>query len=253
MKCIRLFIVAALLGASGAAMAQDSAPAADAAIDPRAMDALDRMGKALRALQQFEVHADSTSELVLESGEKVEFGGTVDYKVKAPHGLYARLHSDRRERELYYDGKSLTIYAPKSKFYATLPAPGTLGALVEKAQSDYGLEMPLADLFVWGTEKAPVSEIQRATFVGPAFIGETPVAHYAYRQGDSDWQVWLDGDALPRKLVIVDNDSAERPEYTAVLDWNKAASPPADAFAFKPGADAYEISFYPAVAEEGGK
>jgi hypothetical protein len=244
------FFLAPLLCIAGAAHSQQ-VPAQDAnapqaaAVDQQAMDALDRMGKALRAMKQMELHADTTEEVVLDDGQKVEFGGAVEYKVKSPHGLYAKVDKDRRHREYYYDGKTLTIYAPRMKYYARLPAPDTVGGLVAKAQADYGIEMPLADLYYWGTDKAPRTAVTRAMYVGPAFLGKTPVAQYAFRQGDVDWQVWLDGEALPRKLVIVDTSIPERPEYTAALDWTKNASIADTQFEFTPGEDAYEIKFYP--------
>jgi hypothetical protein len=57
--------------------------------------------------------------------------------------------------------------------------------------------------------------------------------------------VWIDKDSLPRKLVIVDTSTAERPEYTAVLDWSPGEMVSGDAFAFKPSDDDFEILFYP--------
>lgn len=249
-------LIAVALAMAGSAFAQDAATDPPA-VDPKAMEALDRMGKALRALGPFSVHAESTAELVLEDAEKVEFSGQVDYQVIPPNKLHASLVSDRREREFYYDGKTLTIYAPTSGFYATLPAPATLRGLVDKAQNEYGVEMPLADLFLWGTDAAPASEITRATYIGRGRIDGDAVAHFAYRQGNTDWQVWLDGEALPRKLVIADTSTPERPEYTAQLDWAKGETVSADAFAFKPGDDDYEIAFFPTVvitgSQEGGQ
>jgi len=252
MRGMRWIIATGLACLAAPVFAQDAGPRPPA-VDPQAMQALDRMGKALRALSQFEVSADSTSEVVLEDGRKIELGGTVDYKVRRPNGLFAKLKSDRRDREFYYDGKTLTIFAPATNFYATLPAPDTIGALVQKAQDDYGLEMPLADLFWWGTDKAPKSEIKSATFVGPAFLHGEPVAQYVFRQGDVDWQVWLDKQDMPRKLVIVDNTASERPEFSAMLDWKPGASFSNDTFAFKPSKDDYEILFFPGtlVAQEG--
>ncbi|UHQ18886.1 DUF2092 domain-containing protein [Lysobacter sp. KIS68-7] len=254
MQRIHVVIATGLLCLVAPAFAQDAGPTPPA-VDPQAMQALDRMGKALRGLSQFEVTADSTSEVVLEDGRKIELGGTVDYKVRRPNGLFAKLKSDRRDREFYYDGKTLTIYSPSTQFYATLPAPDTIGGLVQKAQDDYGLEMPLADLFWWGTEKAPKTEIKSATYVGPAFLHGEPVAQYVFRQGDVDWQVWLDKQDMPRKLVIVDNTASERPEFTATLDWKPTATFADDTFAFKPSNDAYEILFFPGtlVAQEGTK
>jgi hypothetical protein len=240
---------------AGSADAQDAAaaePTTAPAVDPKAMDALGRMGLALRTMKEFAVRADTTAEVVMEDGQKLEFAGTTDYKVRPPTGLFAEVKNDRKKRQYFYDGKTFTVYAPSTKYYATLPAPGTLGELVLAAQ-DYGLELPLADLFWWGTDKAPTSAITRATYVGPARLGERNVAHYAFRQTGVDWQVWLDGEALPRKLTIIDTSQAERPEYTAQLDWNRAPALSDASFTFAPPDGAYEIEFIPAVAAAAGK
>ena len=252
-RVLRISVLALLLGAAcmpGVAQETGEKAAATPAVDPRAMDALDRMGKALHAMKQFSLRADATKEVVMEDGQKLEFGGTVNYKVRPPDRMYAELNSDRKKRQYFYDGKTLTIYSPSTKYYATLPAPDTLGELVVAAES-YGLEMPLADLFWWGTDKAPTSAITSATYVGPARLGERNVAQYAFRQKDVDWQVWLDGEALPRKLVITDLSQAERPQYASLLEWDKAPQFNDASFTFTPGDDAYEIEFIPvAVATE---
>ena len=35
---------------------------------------------------------------------------------------------------MYYDGKSLTLYEPAAQYYATVPAPATLDAMLDAAQ-----------------------------------------------------------------------------------------------------------------------
>ena len=62
--------------------------------------------------------------------------------------------SDLRERQIYYDGKNVTIYSPRLGYCASFDAPPTIKETVQKARADYNVELPLADLFTWGTEKA---------------------------------------------------------------------------------------------------
>jgi hypothetical protein len=95
------------------------------------------MGAYLRSLKTFEVRADTTIDEVLTSGQKVQFAGTLDYRVQAPNRLRAEVNNDRRHRKFFYDGKSLTQYAPRMKYYATIPAPGTLSELVQLADQKY--------------------------------------------------------------------------------------------------------------------
>src|SRR5262245_34795881 len=78
----------------------DATPAA-ATKDADAMAALDRMGAALRRLNSFSLHAAITSEEVLTSGQKLQYGGTVDFRVRRPDGFRIEMVSDRQARTIY--------------------------------------------------------------------------------------------------------------------------------------------------------
>jgi hypothetical protein len=79
--------------------------------------------------------------------------------------------------------------------------------------------------------------------VGDATIDGTPTTQYAFRQGPVDWQVWIAKGAqpLPRKIVIVDRTDDARPAYSVRLNWTLNPTLAADAFTFRPGADAKQI------------
>lgn len=245
------------IAASDQASGPPSAASATAAatVQPEAVAALERMGKYLRSLKAFTVHGDNTIDLVMEDGQKLEFPGTVDYKVRAPNGLQLDMRSDRKERQLFYDGKTLTIYGPRNKLYASKPAPPTIAALLDAAQDKYGIELPLADLFLWGTDKAPTTALKSAAFIGPARIGDAVTDHYAFRQEGVDWQLWIEaGDKpLPRRLVITTTDDPAQPQYASTLTWNTAPVLKDSAFTFTPPKDAARIELVEvdAVAVEG--
>lgn len=226
-----------------AAASTANAPATTATVDPKAVAALNAMGSYLRGLKQFSVRADTTLDLVMDDGQKLEFPGTVDYKVRAPNGLRIDVKSDRKEREMYYDGKTLTVYAPRMKYYASVEAPPTIHDLMTKANDQYGIELPLADLFLWGTDADQSKALKSAIFVGPARIGGTVTEQYAFRQDGVDWQVWVEaGDKpLPRRLVITTTDDPSLPQYAATLTWNTAAQFKDSSFAFTPAKDAKRI------------
>jgi hypothetical protein len=78
------------------------------------------------------------------------------------------------------------------KYYASVTAPPTIPAALEFAAQKYGLEVPLADLFFWGTDKAHLEDIQAAINVGPGSIDGVLCDHYAFRQEDVDWQLWIE-------------------------------------------------------------
>jgi len=223
--------------------AATASTAATPAIDPKAVAALEKMGKYLRTLKNFELKGDTTLEVVDDSGQKLQFPGTVQYQVRPPTGMKLTVKTDRKEREFFYDGKTFTVYGPKNKYYASVDAPPTLHGLIEVARDQYGIELPLPDLFLWGTPDAPTSALTGARFIGPARIDGTVTEQYAFRQDGVDWQLWLEqGDKpLPRRLVITTTDDPAQPQYAADLTWNTNATFKDSAFTFVPPKDAARI------------
>jgi hypothetical protein len=221
-----------------------TAPSAAATLlDAKAIGALTAMGKYLRSLKSFTLHADTAIDEVLTTGQKIQFAGSLDYTVAFPNRLRAEVRSDRRTRDYYFDGKSLTQYAPRMNYYATIAAPGTLSELVQVANQKFGLPLPLADLFLWGTDKSGVEDITAASYFGPARIGGRDCSHFAYRQPNVDWQIWIEKGArpLPCKIVITTTDEPAQPQYAAVLKWDVAPKLQASTFVFTPPKDARRI------------
>ena len=254
MRAIPLYLAVgvALLSATPAAAqsttstkagAAAPATASSAAVDPKAVAALEKMGAYLRTLKQFSVHGDSTFDLVMDDGQKLQFPGTVDYKVRAPNALAIDLKTDRKDRQLLYDGKQLTVYGARTGYYATVDAPSTTRDLLATLADDYGIELPLVDLFLWGTDKAPASALTSAAFVGPARINGTATDQYAFRQDGVDWQVWIEqgNKPLPRRMVITTTDDPTMPQYASTLTWNTNASFNDSNFTFAPPKDAKRI------------
>ncbi len=235
------------------AQAATPKPAATAAAataserDPEALAALQRMGAALRALKQFSLTSDASTEVVLEDGQKIELDGKVSYRVKTPNQVFVELDSDRQQRQLIYDGKALTVYAPKLKYYAQVNGlHATLGELVEQAATRYDIEFPLADMFLWGTDKAPSSLIRSARHIGGGTQDGQPIEQYAFQQEGVDWQVWISkASSLPVKLIINSLDDPAQPQYRARLRWDTRTPVPDSAFAFTPPADAHRIKLVP--------
>lgn len=222
------------------------APAAEAPapdIDPEAMKALTSMGAYLRGLKVFQVEAVTTDEDVLADGQKITYGGVANILAQVPNRLRADVANDRFDRQYLYDGKTFTVLAKRVNYYATVPAPPTIGQLVDKLEIENGLEVPLTDLFRFGGTKWTAEGIKAATDVGPSNVGGTTCEQYAFRQDDIDWQIWVQlGDhPLPRKLVITTKTDDARPQHTAVYTWNLAPSFNQQTFAFTPPPGAGKI------------
>ena len=74
--------------------------------------------------------------------------------------------------------------------------------------------------------------------------------HYAFRQADVDWQVWIERGkrALPCKIVITTTQDPAQPQYSAVLKWNVAPKFNKATFTFVPPKDAKQIQVAPVAA-----
>jgi hypothetical protein len=236
-------IIALCLCGQFPARAQSSPPAA--AIDRDAIAALDKMGAYLRTLKAFQIHSVTATDEVSDDGEKIQSDGVVDLLIQRPNRLRAEISSDAQHRMFFYDGKTFSIWARRVNYYATAPAPPTLAELSDRLYDDFGIELPLADLFYWGTDKADSRDIRSATNVGPSQVDGVSCQHYAFRQEGLDWQLWVQNGEypLPRKLVLTTTSDEARPQYTTVMTWNLAPAFDAEAFTFVPPPEAHKIVF----------
>lgn len=248
--CMVALATAAGAGAGGPALAQAPTKSATTAtattapvIEPEALAAMDKMSAALQALPGFTLTSDVTTEKVLETGQKLQFGGTVDVEMRRPDAFKIVANSDIQHREFYFSKGQFTVLEPRLKYYASVPAPETIGLALDKLKTTYGIELPLSDLFTWGTDQTIRSRVESGYVVGPETVGTRTCDHYAFRQKLVDWQIWIEaGDkALPCKIVITATDDPSMPQYTALLNWDTAAVPDPAAIAFVAPEGAHKI------------
>jgi len=213
-------------------------------IDADAMEALNKMGAFLRSLKAFQVDSEVMTDDVLDDGQIITDIRANTLISVSPNLLRAELKSDDKDVFLFYDGTNFTVYGKLVNYYATVPAPGTTAQLVDKVYNNYGVEIPLVDLFKWGTDNSAIRKITSAVDVGPSTVQGITCEHYAFRQEALDWQIWIQlGEyPLPRKFVIRTLSDDARPQHTSNLVWNLAPSYNETAFTFDPPAGALHIA-----------
>lgn len=234
-----LCLAAAIMVPCGAASAQDQPR-----VEPEAVAALNKMGAYLRTLTSFEISADTTTDVVVDNGQKLKFEGKTDYKVRRPNGFLITVSDDRRVRQFDYDGKSLTVFSPRMGFYATVAAPSTIRQTLQDAYDKFDIEVPLEDLFRWGLPEDHRNDLDSGFVVGYARINGMDADQYAFREGAVDWQIWIQRGPkpVPLKAVITTTDDPAMPEFTAELHWKTDARFSDATFAFKPPAGARPIT-----------
>ena len=214
-------------------------------IEDSAVDALREMSNYLRSANTLAITSQGTMDAVTNDGQRIQLDGVTNYKVRKPNGFVIDYNSDVKSRRFIYDGKNFTVYSPKLGFYASVPAPGTNKEVLDTIYDKFGIALPLEDLFRWGdgVSADKLATLKSAYEVGPATVDGVETDHFAFREADVDWEVWIQrGDQpLPRKLVIVDRTDPSRPTFTARLTWQVNPTFTDADFAFVPDANAKKI------------
>jgi hypothetical protein len=216
-------------------------------VDPASIQALKNMGTYLMTLTRFGVSTELTGEYVLADGQKVQHTATADLDVVRPNKVRVLMKSARNERQLTYDGKMLYLYTPAQKVYGTLELEGNLGDVIERLEKQYGMQIPLDDLFRFGTPAAQFDNIKSGMNAGQDFVDGDLCDHYAYRTDKVDWQIWImtGKEPLPRKIVITNRADEARPQSVQMIDWNLKPAFKDAVFKFTPPKDSKKIEIVP--------
>ena len=122
-----LVLTGLLLFAPALQAAEKKAAAKEPVRDEQVVNRLTDMGKYLRSLKVMAVQADTTTEDVMDNGQKLQFTGSADYLVKTPDRLRLEVKNDRHHRVYTYDGKTLTQFSPGLGYYATMEMREPIG------------------------------------------------------------------------------------------------------------------------------
>jgi hypothetical protein len=213
-------------------------------IDPRADQLIKRMSDYLAQAKFFSVNAEIWQDIQLASGQQIQAGRTLDLQVRRPNRLRAEVNSPRRNRELFYDGSSITLLNRAQNFYGTIHAPGSIDEAMDTASAKFGIAMPLDDFVSSDPHKDLLEKVTSGTDVGTVNVLGVPCEHLAFSQANIDWQVWIDKGAkpVPRKFVITYKDEPDSPEFTAIFsNWDFLTPLPDFVFQFEPPPGASKI------------
>jgi hypothetical protein len=115
---------------------------------------------------------------------------------------------------------------------------------VARLRDEFGVPIPGADLLLSGAYDEMMEDVLDAKHIGRGVIDGVECEHLAFRNNDVDWQIWiqLGSRPIPRKYVITNKAVTGAPQYTLrIKEWKTDVQVLADAFAFKPPADAKKV------------
>jgi len=213
------------------------------AADSDAKAILKSMSDYLAAQRTILVTFDSSLEAITPRLFKVQFNSTGTLLLKRPDELRATRVGGFANVEMFYNGKTLTVYGKNLDGYTQLDAPGFVDKLIDVLRSR-GWTLPGADLLTSNVFDTMSEGVIEAMDIGPGVISGIKCEHLAFRAQDVDWQLWVQsGDKpIPRKLVITSKAVGGAPQYTLVIrDWKTDVPAEASDFEFTPPPDAAKL------------
>jgi hypothetical protein len=186
---------------------------------------------------------DSDIEVITNNLQKIQFTSSGQVQLSRPDKLRATRTGGYRDVEIVFDGKILTVNNKDGKDYAQLEVAGTAEELIDVLRERHGVLAPGADLLLTNVFNVLMTDVVEAAVIGKGVIDGVECDHLAFRNVETDWQIWIESGAkpIPRKYVITSKGIGEAPQYTLrIKEWKTDV--PADAFTFKPDPSAKKIA-----------
>src|SRR5882724_837342 len=235
------FLRAKIRATLGAATAASLLLAALAARADDSADILKSMTDYLGTQKSLSASFDSDIEIITPELQKIQFASSGQMKLSRPDKLRIRRTGGYADVELTFDGKTLSLYGNNAKSYVQADAAGTIDQVIDSLMAKAGAAMPGTDLLLTNSYDELMANVIEGKHVGQGVVDGVECEHLAFRGVDTDWQIWIETGArpVPRKYVITSKTLAGAPQYTLrIKDWKTEAVADADAFVFKPPADA---------------
>jgi len=210
-----------------------------------AMSILKSMSDYVGSQSTIELTFDSDIEVITPELEKIQFTNSGGALLSRPDKLRAHRMGGYSDVVMIFDGKTVSIVSEGLNGYAQFDGPPTVDQLLHALRAGHGVAMPGADLLLTQPYEVLAADIMEAKHIGLGVIDGRECEHLAFRNFDTDWQLWVEiGDQpIPRKMVITSKTLNSAPQYTLrVKSWKTGIKPAADAFSFTPPAGAQRLS-----------
>lgn len=230
--------LATVAHAAGAAPASGNvAPAVE--LEPRALGILKGASERLASAKTLSFTATTAEESPSRLGPPLTYFATQRVTLKRPDALRVVTSVDGPQSEFFYDGKTVTAYAPRENMVATAPAPATIDAMLGGVFQQAQIYFPYTDLLVSDPYKGLSEGLRVAFFVGTTdAVGGVQTYIVAYGNDNAFVQAWIGvKDRLPRRLQAVFRQDSKMLRHSVdFTDWK--VDEPVAAGTFEPPAKA---------------
>lgn len=179
---------------------------------------------------------DANLEVVTAEHQKIALASSGMVILNRPDKIHATHSGGFTDVEMFFDAKTLTMLGKNTNLYAQLDIPGTIDHLIEELQDKHNRPLPAADLLMTNVNDELMAAVIEVKDIGSGVIGGTECDHFAFRNKNVDWQIWIaQGDnPYPCRYVITSKIVAEGPQYSIQFsDWKTGNDVAANDFTFK--------------------
>ncbi|WP_448205656.1 DUF2092 domain-containing protein [Azospirillum sp. sgz302134] len=215
-------------------------------LEPRAVELLKAMSERLAAAKTLSFTMVAAYESPARTGHPLLYMTRSDVTVQRPDKLRVVTPGDGPPSEFYYDGKTMTAYAPNEQLAAVAEAPPTIDGMLRAAYESAGIYFPFTDFIVADPYKDVEGDLKLAFVVGQSgVVGDTTTDIVAIASDTMQAQIWIGADdKLPRMMrATFFNDPGGFRHAAMFSDWRLDAPVPADAFTSATAATASRIAF----------
>ena len=243
-KLPRLAQTAGLICTFLVSLSQAGEPTIDDAAVKRLKTSLDYVA----GLERFTLVTNSTIEMVLQDGQKLQFDNAIRATVQRPNKFHARRLGDLVNQEFFYDGQSLTLQDGTAGFHATVAAPDTIEGMLDFARDTLDIVAPAGDVIYDNAFELLMDGVESAIHLGPTYVEGTVCDHLAFSApgNDTDFQIWVQqGEVpLPRRIVITSREITNAPQFAVhIREWDLSPDIARGLFEFDAEDSSTEIEF----------
>ena len=250
---ILLLVLAA--GAATAAAIGGVQPVGQRNIEPEADRHLLQMTNYLASLQSFTVQSSAIDEVVMASGQKIQIATESLVSVQRPNRLRSEQTGAAAESlAFFYDGTNMTLACKADNSFATMPAPKSIDATIDKVRREFHIDAPGADLLYSRPYSVLTEQVTGGRYIGRETIDGVTAHHLAFEGEQVDWQIWIqDGSQpLPVRFVVTTKGIRSQPQFTVRLShWEPGARISPVMFQFADLSDARRVQSFPVQCRPG--
>jgi hypothetical protein len=225
---------------------QDAAPMVQMTLEPKAIELLKAASARLAAARTLSFTAVVSYESASRLGIPLVYTIRSEVTLQRPDKLRVITPGDGPASEFYYDGKTMTAFAPAENLVAVAEAPPTIDAALKAAYDSAAMYFPFANIMA-ADPYAKISEgLASAFYIGQSHeVGGTTTDMVAYVNDNVLLQAWIGAeDNLPRRVrAAYRTDLAHSRNQIDFSNWQLDLAVPAEAFASASAGGANHIAF----------